>query len=110
MIVVADSGLPHYLILLNHTELLHGIYGDVFAPVAVIRELSSAGAPRIVKEWLAAPPAWLRVRSVEPESLRAVSEHLDPGEREAIVLAESIGADLLLIDDFKAVRKPAVEI
>ncbi len=99
MIVVADSGPLHYLILLNQTELLHAFYGDVFVPVAVALELSCASAPRVVKEWLAAAPDWLRVRSVEPESLRTVSQHLDQGEREAIVLAESIDADLLLIDD-----------
>jgi hypothetical protein len=29
MIVVADSGPLHYLILLDHADLLHHFYGDV---------------------------------------------------------------------------------
>ena len=35
MIVVADSGPPHYLILLEHIELLHRLYGQVAIPEAV---------------------------------------------------------------------------
>jgi len=34
MIVVADSGPLHYLILLDYTELLRRFYGQVVVPVA----------------------------------------------------------------------------
>ena len=99
MIVVADSGPLHYLILLNQTDLLPALYGDVLVPVAVMRELSSAGAPLKVADWLASAPAWLRIQSVEPELAGTIPQHLDLSEREAIALAQAIGADLLLIDD-----------
>jgi predicted nucleic acid-binding protein len=38
MIVVADSGPLHYLILLEQAELLHRFYGQVVVPEAVLRE------------------------------------------------------------------------
>lgn len=43
MIVVADSGPLHYLILLDQTELLPRFYGQVIVPEAVLRELTSVG-------------------------------------------------------------------
>jgi predicted nucleic acid-binding protein len=49
MIVVADSGPLHYLILLDQTELLHRFYGQVIVPEAVLRELTFGGAPQPVK-------------------------------------------------------------
>jgi len=41
MIVVADTGPLHYLILINHAELLHRLYGEVVVPDAVATELAS---------------------------------------------------------------------
>jgi len=37
MIVVADSGPLHYLILLEHIELLRRFYGQVLVPEPVAR-------------------------------------------------------------------------
>ena len=42
MIVVADSGPLHYLILLEHIELLRRFYGQVLVPEPVASELSAA--------------------------------------------------------------------
>jgi predicted nucleic acid-binding protein len=38
MIVVADTGPLHYLILLDHAELLHRFYDEVVVPDAVATE------------------------------------------------------------------------
>ena len=99
MIVVADSGPLHYLILLNQSELLHRFYGQVIIPEAVLRELTSSRAPQMVKEWLAKPPSWLRAQSVPASQLELIADDLDLGEREAIALAHILRADLLLIDE-----------
>jgi len=99
MIVVADSGPLHYLILLEQTELLYRFYGQVIAPEAVFRELTAPKAPQPVRDWLSKPPFWFRVQSVLPDKLDLVTDELDLGEREAIVLARLLGADLLLIDE-----------
>jgi predicted nucleic acid-binding protein len=40
MIVVADTGPLHYLILLDHVELLYRFYGQVVVPDAVAIALS----------------------------------------------------------------------
>ena len=99
MIVVADSGPLHYLILLDQTELLPRFYGQVIVPEAVLGELTSGKAPQPVKEWLSKPPSWLRVQAVPSSQLELVTDDLDLGEREAIVLAHILQADLLLIDE-----------
>jgi len=99
MIVVADSGPLHYLILLEQTELLYRFYDQVVVPEAVLRELTVSKAPHPVKSWLSKPPSWFRAQSVPSDRLASVNADLDPGEQEAIALAELLGADLLLIDD-----------
>ena len=99
MIVVADSAPLHYLILLDLADLLPQLYGDVLVPTAVVSELSTAGAPAKVREWLDDAPVWLRIESVASERTNMASDELDPGEREAIALAQIVHADLLLIDD-----------
>ena len=99
MIVVADSGPLHYLILLDQTELLHRFYGQVIVPEAVLRELTSGRAPQPVRDWLSEPPSWLRIQSVSSSQLELVTDDLDLGEREAIALAHLLRADLLLIDE-----------
>ena len=99
MIVVADSGPLHYLVLLDQTELLHRFYGQVVIPGAVLKELTFGRTPPPVREWLSNPPAWLRVQAVSSSQLELVTDDLDLGEREAIVLAHILQADLLLIDE-----------
>lgn len=99
MIVVADSGPLHYLILLEHIELLRRFYGQVLVPEPVATELSAAGAPAVVREWITRPPKWVDVRPVPPDDVSTITDDLDLGERAAIVLAETMRADLLLIDE-----------
>jgi predicted nucleic acid-binding protein len=60
MIVVADSGPLLNLILLDETDLLRRLYGDVRIPPAVLKELSAPGTPAVVMEWIASAPSWVR--------------------------------------------------
>ena len=99
MIVVADTGPLHYLILLEHAELLHRFYDEVVVPDAVADELASPSAPSAVRDWMARAPPWLNVVHVEIETVQAVTDDLDLGERAAIALAGTLHADLLLIDE-----------
>lgn len=99
MIVVADSGPLHYLILLEQVDLLRRFYGQVLVPQAVASELSTSGAPGVVREWITGPPSWVEVRAVASEVVEAITDDLDIGERSAIALAETLHADLLLIDE-----------
>ena len=99
MIVVADSGPLHYLILLEHIELLRRFYGQVLVPDPVAGELSATAAPGTVREWIRKPPTWVEVRPVPSDAVTMITEDLDLGERAAIALAETMHADLLLIDE-----------
>ena len=98
MIVVADSGPLHFLILLEHIELLRRFYGQVLLPEPVANELSAAGAPEVVRE-ITKPPTWVDVRPVPIDDVSMITDDLDLGERAAIALAETMHADLLLIDE-----------
>jgi predicted nucleic acid-binding protein len=99
MIVVADSGPLHYLILLDHADLRHRFYGEVVVPEAVAAELSSPSAPLAVRDWISRAPSWVSVVPVDSETVQAVTDELDLGERAAIALAGTMHADLLLIDE-----------
>ena len=99
-VVVADATPLHYLILIGAVHVLPRIFEKVHVPIEVRDELSCEATPPPVRAWMQQPPEWLEIVVVpvtasEDSALQA----LDSGERAAIVLAESIRADLLLIDD-----------
>lgn len=99
MIVVADTGPIHYLILIEAIDILHPLYDSVLVPQTVSEELKIDSAPEAVRAWMKHPPVWFQSRP-DPISDPPLSEKLDPGERAAIALALSIPSDRLLIDDW----------
>jgi len=107
MIIVSNTSPLNYLILIGHIELLPALFQQIIIPQAVSSELSDAAAPAPVQAWIATPPAWLTVQRVTQAS-NAIVASLDPGEREAILLAQELRADLILLDDMKA-RRAATE-
>lgn len=106
MIVVSDSSPLNILVRIDLIGVLPDLFGEVFVPPAVAAELSHAATPARVREWLAAGPAWLRIKA--PARIDPTIDFDDPGEREAISLAMELHADFLLADDRKA-RRAAVE-
>lgn len=79
------------------------LFGQVVIPQAVLNELQSPQAPDEVREWFAHHPDWLVVREApQPDPTLA---HLDPGEREAITLAQELQADLILLDENRGRRE-----
>ena len=58
------------------------------------RELAASEALPPVQDWIPTPPVWLEIH--DTTGLPHLSG-LDPGEAAAIVLAESLRADLLLV-------------
>src|ERR1700686_1568839 len=99
-VVVADATPLNYLILIDAVDVLSRLFERIHVPVEVRDELSCEATPRLVRTWGQRPPDWLEVLAapaVSPED--SALQALDPGERAAIVLAESIRADLVLIDD-----------
>jgi predicted nucleic acid-binding protein len=104
LIVLADTGPLHYLVLIGESGILPQLFTKILIPDAVRDELLHPEAPSAVRDWAANPPDWLEVHASpsvghdDPELQR-----LDRGERAALALAEAVGADLLLMDDREGV-------
>lgn len=106
MIIVSDTSPICYLLLINQIGILQSLYGSVTIPQAVADELKVPESPSVVKSWIGQPHSWLQIQSIKlPQDVEL--EKLDLGEREAILLAEQLKADLVILDD-KAARRIAV--
>ena len=95
MIVVADTSPINYLVLIGHIEILPYFYGRILIPPTVWEELQDAEQVRF---WIARAPDWLETR-VLLQAPDASLDFLDRGEREAIALAEQLGADRVIVDE-----------
>src|ERR1035441_8602413 len=103
MIAVADTSPICYLILIGEIDLLPKLFSQVLAPQAVLAELLHEDAPAAVRNWASNPPPWICVKET-PVLATSGLERLQAGEQAAILLAESIMADIVLLDE-KAARR-----
>ena len=101
MLVIADTTPLRYLVTLGQDGLLPVLFGQIIIPPAVADELRHPKAPAAARAWIAAPPPGLQIR---PTSLQQDAALLrrDTGEREALLLAQELRADLVLADDREA--------
>jgi predicted nucleic acid-binding protein len=99
MPAVSNTTPLRHLIAIDQEHILPKIYGEIIVPRAVHDELTHAGTPQKVKEFLRIPPAWYQIRDVPRVHGNPFPVILDRGEQEAILLAEFLKADVLLIDD-----------
>ncbi len=104
-IIVSDTSPICYLLLIHQIDLLPQLYGEVTIPQTVGDELKANQSPAVVQNWISRPPEWLRIVTINV-SPDPILEPLDPGEREAILLAKQLAADLVILDD-KAARQIA---
>ena len=100
LLVVADTSPIFYLLSIDHIDLLPRLFGKVFVPDAVHKELCHPAAPMLVRDWVANLPVWVEVTPVETLNDAAFLP-LGAGERAAISLALTLHADLILIDERK---------
>jgi len=101
MIVVSNTTPLNYLVLIDAIDILAVLFGEVYAPSAVVSELNAPSTPMKIREWIASPPGWLRI--LEPAKIDSGLD-LGAGEIGAIALAEQLKASLLLVDDRRARR------
>jgi predicted nucleic acid-binding protein len=102
VIVISDTSPINYLCQIGRIDLLPALFGNVAMPIAVRDELAAPAAPIQVRELATNPPPWLEIfapRAGDPSLAK-----LGAGEREAISLAQEIGADLIIMDDLEARR------
>jgi predicted nucleic acid-binding protein len=96
MIVVSDTSPLTALMTVGKSDLLARIFGEVLIPTAVKAELLRS---HVVL------PDWLKVHAVsDTASVQAYTQKVDLGEAEAIVLAEELQAEYLLMDERKGRR------
>lgn len=98
MIIVSDTSPLLYLLLIGQIELLPQLHGYIVIPDVVRSEMLAANAPAELRRWIANPPGWLTVQSVTIE-IDDKLKRLNAGEQAAIALAETLNADLLLMDE-----------
>ncbi len=107
MIVVSDTTPISELTKVGHLNLLHDLFGQVVITKEVYSELTTGNHPatRIVPQ-----VNWLEIREVaDSQQIRVLQlqSNLDLGEVSAILLAEELEADQLLIDE-RAARQVAL--
>lgn len=108
MTVVSNSTPLIGLSILNHTDLLRVLFGEIHIPRAVFEELTIKGANRVGAQEVAAGVSggWVHVEEVPSSSmLTTLKIDLDDGEAEAIALAFEHQAELLLMDERKGRAK-----
>src|SRR5947209_6931661 len=101
MIVVSDTSPIIYLKLVGAIEVLPQIFGRVYVPDAVFQELKFSQNPRLesVREWAGSAPPWLEIRQPTLTDPLLTASGLDAGEIAALLLAQELRADRLLMDD-----------
>lgn len=103
MIVVSDTTSVISLMKAGQLELLRQLFGVVYIPEAVYRELTDNEAfpeeVRMVQEC-----EFLYMQKVDNGKSVAILQNftgLDAGESEAIILADEMNSDVLLMDERK---------
>jgi predicted nucleic acid-binding protein len=75
---------------------LYWLFEKVFVPVAVHEELTDSRTSETVRGRVLAMPAWFEVRTVQETQATTFPVTLHRGERQAILLAEALRADVPL--------------
>ena len=104
--VVADTGPLIAHARVDHLDLLRRLYHDALVPPAVHTELAldsaRPGAKVLAKAF---GSGWIKTQRVgDAVAVSELRQLLDPGESEAIILAEQENARFLLIDDARGRR------
>lgn len=103
MIIVADTTPLISLMKIGHLDLLEQLFGEVQIPEAVFDELvyntNFPEESKLIQE--SNYIIRVSVKDTSAVDLLRRSSGLDTGESEAIILSDSIGASLLLMDEVK---------
>ncbi len=108
MTIISDTTPIISLIKINRIDLLEKLFGEVLIPEAVFKELITntvfENEARIVKS-----STFLKtqaVQNIKALKILQAASGLDDGESEAIILADELKSDVLIIDERKG-RKVA---
>jgi predicted nucleic acid-binding protein len=99
MIAVSNTTPLRYLIAIGQEQLFPGLFEKVFVPSEVHEELTKIRTPERVRRLVQSLPSWYVVREVRDVPMVPLPAMLHRGEREAILLAEALKPDFVLIDE-----------
>jgi predicted nucleic acid-binding protein len=99
MKAVSNTTPLRYLIAIEQEHLLGQLFEKVYVPDAVHEELTDSRTPETVRSRVLSMPDWFEVRTVQETQTTPFPVTLHRGERQAILLAEALRADVLLIDE-----------
>ena len=94
-----NAGHCHLRYLIDHQFILPRLYERILIPPSVQQELQHPRTPPAVRRWMSDPPEWVEVRSPQ-QTGEAELLRLGAGERDAILLAQELYANLVLMDDW----------
>lgn len=98
MIAVSDTTPLRYLIAIGQEHLLNALFTKFVIPRGVLEELTDDRTPKLVRSKVLLLP-WLEVQSVSRPVTDPFPHGLHKREHEAILLAETLQPDVLLIDE-----------
>ena len=102
MIVVSNATPLIGLAKIGQLALLRELLGTILIPQAVYEEVVTR-APDRPGAIEVRQATWIRVRiPADQAKVNYLRADLDPGEAEALILAEELNADLILLDEPKA--------
>lgn len=102
--VVCNSTVLIALSRIGHLWILERLFGNILIPLAVYDDVVVKGARKPGAKDVA-EAKWIHVQAVkDEEQVEYLSSILHRGEAEAIVLAEEIKAELIILDDDHARR------
>lgn len=99
MIAVSNTTPLRYLIAIEQEHLFPGVFEKIFVPSVVHEELTKMATPEHVRNLIRSLPPWYEVREVRSTPTISLPGTLHQGERQAILLAEDMRPDFVLIDE-----------
>jgi len=105
MILIADASALIALSACNSLSILDAIFGTVFVPDAVFREVTAEQKPynEPLRHYLHG-----KVRQVDMRRFVYLDGYADAGETAAMLLYKELNADYLLIDDKRGRKVAAI--
>jgi uncharacterized protein len=99
MLVISDTSPIINLAAIGYLHLLPDLFGEIVIPKAVFQEIVIDGAGESGADEIQSA-TWIRVvKSKNRVLLKKISNSLDAGESEAIVIDIELKADYLLMDE-----------
>jgi predicted nucleic acid-binding protein len=95
--VVSNTTPILSLLKIEKLNLLKELYGTVYIPYAVFREIETGKDKEFYINLKTTD--WIKIEKIHSTLARTLLFDLDDGEAETLVLAQEINADLVIIDE-----------